>query len=369
MSVGIDVVWENLIPSEKRKICTTFGLQDTEEGYNFIKTRFTREGIRLATAGEKLAGLFIAEYVPNPAFVGEFIAFFTSNAVMSAYVTEFLQLPFEFRPGVNPLRLGDLFFAFVTMGSEYAPETLQKVASFDLRRFERSKKNYIAVIEWLLEKRQINSVSVEELRRDLHARTEKSEKERKARSEELRQTSISCEDYNVWRRTRVMPPLNHKHPIVQFRYMTRSGQERSILACLCCAAVEPKDCTCPSEEEVKAIHLAKNNNSIASTIFEEPKKIITGKNNNNGDDDHDRNGDRRQFPSSSSSSTTLQERYHPGTVEECRLSKSRALKIQNIACWSCCGVEAAKVNTTPIGFEVIAERTNGCCKGRGEPAV
>lgn len=404
MSAGLDIVWENLIHSEKRKFCVEFKiLPDSDETYGRIKARLTREGTRMATAGEKLVGLFIAEYAPNPLFIGELTSFFTSNTVMTAFVTDFLELPIEYRPGVNPLRLGDLFFAFVAMGCQSDPADLKKVATLNLERLENSKRNFIAVIEWLLEDKKITDVTVEELRKTVQTRVEKSLEERRKRAEKTQESSISCEEYNFWHRNRHFPPLNHQHPVVRLRYMTRSGQERSIFACLCCAAVEPKDCICTSEsaavaEFKKRFGVGSSNANILApgAEFEKlaPNSKIgsdfwnkTGSNNsNNGDDDEMMMKQeiagvgsitarpppsKSAFPSSSNENNTmttvaLQARYHVGVLEECRMTKTKALKVQNIAVWTCCGAEAAKVNTTPIGYEVIAETMNGCAMVTGK---
>lgn len=497
MSCGAEAVWDLLTPSEQANLCFHFALKA-----DHVAQCLRRDGIRLTQAGDKLLGLIIADTSPVAHYVGEHIAFFASNMVLSAYLSDLLVLPADGRAGVTSSKLGDLFQVCLAITAQKKPADGARpdalvvgagsVLNVDEESLKRAKHYGRSVLEWALQGRQLGDVSVEDLRVSVQERIRIAEARRVHHEREALNSSLGAATFNEWLAARaavlgMMPPMQTKQPLVQLRFVTRSGQERTFLAQLCCGAMDPRDCRCPTGPDFLALaeekkrqlnsrqstgflpslqhpvgsfpphesNTAKNNKSYiyhdgyisgaasssgmstsATTTLGGPvfqfgfgvapdlglpgihsdntpsKNAVTSaelllskagaeasverkKNaqllpdladiivssaplSNIGDmndlDDIDGTPLQQQqqgaagatsvSASASAAASHFQfpamARYHHGRIEEVRLTKTKAMKVQSIAIWTCCGAECAKVNNSPLGFEVVAERVNGC---------
>jgi hypothetical protein len=350
---GLEVVYQSLTAAERHTLGTLFHLRDAANTDGTPNTqaqvdeallaRLASDGTRLAIAGDKLLGFVMCDLAPQQR-LGEYISLILKNEVLSAYLAEKLGIvDVPHRPRVNDHRFGDLLEACVCLSTLRTLDDRSVVSGMAHDKLLRARHFVIELVTWVIapdggaaaqaaaDPAQWPPSNV--LRDCVTNCLERAAASRKAAQKDAGAAeSLSLDEFN--RRRSVNGPAaaaanaGSKQLGINMRYFTRGGLERFFTAYLCCGALSRAACKCPAaapEGELAAV-----DPDAAAPAAAAPGALAATR------------------------------AYHAGPLEFRRTTKTSALRTQVIAQWLCCDALAATVNTTPLGFEVIPESSNGC---------
>lgn len=302
----------------------------------------------LNQAGDAFMTLGLLAALPDGAHTIDQMHHLRSVATINAFCAEFLGLPLSSTSTLPVFRVATSLAA--NDGKLERPFMIRADAAGIMRlRIAMS-----TIANWAMGGRAEASLHPEVIKINCAEKARSAAARQDADRASCEAAALSIEEFNAFHKRAIADHRTSRYPRARLPFATRQGNEKDVLAHICCGAVHPRACRCTPSPERDSGELLEPD-SLAS--LNKTSSLFTGSLNAPSGAAVRAAADERRLDRID---RTKAVRIHPGDLVSSRTTKTQAAKCPTIAHWSCCGTVCAEVDSTPNGFSVTAERDNGC---------